>query len=147
MDRYRLCSSSLSTLLGITDPNDEDTDRDGMLDGYEYWFTEWDLDENRWTMNPLTDTDINADSDGDSFDCDGNGVIDSEELFTNLREYESRSYGKYSQINNIDSGVTLRTFAQDSIDALMQEQGMSNIELEISYTKISVPRMSNLVNV
>ena len=62
-----------------------------MLDGYEYWFTEWDLDENRWTMNTLTDTDINADSDEDSFDCDS-GVIDSEELFTNLREYESRSY-------------------------------------------------------
>ncbi len=118
----------LATLLGITDPNDQDTDRDGMLDGYEYWFTEWDLDENRWTMNPLTDTDINADSDNDSFDCDGDGVIDSEELFTNLREYESRSYGKFSQINNIDSGVTLRTFAQDSIDALMQEKGMSITE-------------------
>ncbi|MEL0268363.1 MAG: hypothetical protein VXA14_04570, partial [Euryarchaeota archaeon] len=36
----------LLALLGITDPNSDDTDRDGMSDGYEYWFTEWDLEDN-----------------------------------------------------------------------------------------------------
>ena len=118
----------LATLLGITDPNNPDTDLDGMLDGYEYWFTEWDLDANLWSMNPLTDTDVNADSDGDSYDCNGNGGIDDEERFTNLREYESRSHGKKSQINNIDAGVTLRTFGQDAIDAMMQEGGMTEGE-------------------
>nr|ADD93048.1 hypothetical protein [uncultured archaeon MedDCM-OCT-S05-C10] len=115
----------LATLLGITDPNDPDTDDDGMLDGYEYWFTEWDLDANIWSMNPLTGTDIDADSDEDSYDCNGNGGIDDEERFTNLREYESRSYGKFSEINNIDAGVTLRTFGEDALDAMMQEGGMT----------------------
>ena len=29
--------------MGITDPTIADTDDDGMIDGYEYWFTSWDL--------------------------------------------------------------------------------------------------------
>ena len=38
----------LSTIIGITDPTNNDTDSDQMIDGYEYWFTEWDLDGNQW---------------------------------------------------------------------------------------------------
>ena len=53
----------LSALLGISDPNDVDTDRDGMSDGYEYWFTQWNLEENIWEMNPLTGSDVYRDSD------------------------------------------------------------------------------------
>ena len=33
----------LQAIFGITDPKDPDTDRDGMSDGYEYWFSEWEL--------------------------------------------------------------------------------------------------------
>ena len=61
------------SIFGITDPNSQDTDRDGMSDGYEYWFTEWNLENNSWSMNPLTDYDVNIDSDQDSFDCNGDG--------------------------------------------------------------------------
>ena len=85
----------LSTLLGMSDPTNPDTDDDGMFDGFEYWFTEWDLEENRWSMNPLIDSDVNLDTDGDSFDCDGDGNISMDERFSNLREWESRTYGKY----------------------------------------------------
>ena len=34
----------------MTDPWDADSDDDGMSDGYEYWFTEWNLEENIWEI-------------------------------------------------------------------------------------------------
>ena len=70
----------LQAIFGITDPNNPDTDRDGMSDGYEYWFSEWNLEENSWTMNPLSDTDVDVDSDADSFDCNGDGEISDSEI-------------------------------------------------------------------
>ncbi len=115
----------LLALLGITDPNSDDTDRDGMSDGYEYWFTEWDLENNIWTMNPLTDTDINLDSDDDSFDCNGDGYISDSESFDNLAEYDARVYGKRSAIDTIPNGTGLVSYGQDTITAYMQEKGMS----------------------
>ena len=115
----------LLALLGITDPNSDDTDRDGMSDGYEYWFTEWDLEDNIWTMNPLTDTDINVDSDDDSFDCNGDGYISDSESFDNLAEYDARVYGKRSAIDTIPNGTGLVSYGQDTITAYMQERGMS----------------------
>ena len=52
----------ISVLQGMTDPTASDTDGDGMYDGFEYWFSSWDLDENRWSMNPLIDGDVYLDS-------------------------------------------------------------------------------------
>ena len=104
----------LVALLGITDPNSDDTDRDGMSDGYEYWFTEWDLEDNIWTMNPLTDTDIHVDSDEDSFDCNGDGYISDSESFDNLAEYDSRVYGKRSAIDTIPNGTGLVSYGLDT---------------------------------
>ena len=46
-----------------------------MIDGYEYWFTSWDLENNRWSMNPLIDSDQWLDSDMDSVDCNRDGNI------------------------------------------------------------------------
>ena len=115
----------LQALLGITDPNAEDTDRDGMSDGYEYWFTEWDLEANIWTMNALTDIDIHADSDEDSFDCNGDGYISDSESYDNLAEYDARVYGKRSAIDTIPNGTGLVSYGLDTITAYMQEQSMS----------------------
>ena len=92
----------ISTLMGITDPTISDTDDDGMIDGFEYWFTSWDLENNRWSMNPLIDSDQWLDSDMDSVDCDRDGNISLDEQFTNKREYESRVYGKYSDFQVLD---------------------------------------------
>ena len=100
--------------------------------GHETLVYRMHLDANLLSMNPSTDTDVNADSDEDSYDCNGNGGIDDEERFTNL-QYESRSHGKKSQINNIDAGVTLRTFGQDAIDAMMQEGGMTEEAVQSLY--------------
>jgi hypothetical protein len=118
----------LTTLMGITDPTQNDTDGDGMIDGFEYWFTEWDLQEGRWTMNPLTDTDKYTDSDSDSYDCDGNGIISLDEKFHNLAEYQSRIYGKEAERFSVPSEVVLINYAEDAIAAYSDEQGKSRAE-------------------
>ena len=51
----------IEVVLGMSDPTIPDTDGDGMYDGFEYWFTSWDLDQNRWSINPLIDGDVNLD--------------------------------------------------------------------------------------
>ena len=111
--------------MGITDPTLSDTDNDGMIDGFEYWFTSWDLENNRWSMNPLIDSDQWLDSDQDSVDCNRDGNISLDEQFTNKREYESRVYGKYSQ--RLSTGSGLIGFGDDAIDAYVEE-GSTELE-------------------
>ncbi|MDP6235394.1 MAG: hypothetical protein QF364_06090, partial [Candidatus Poseidoniaceae archaeon] len=118
-------NSILSTLLGMSDPTNPDTDDDGMYDGFEYWFTVWDLEENRWSMNPLIDSDVNLDTDGDSFDCDGDGNISIDDRFSNLREWESRTYGKYLERFSVPVSSGIIDFGEDAIQAYMEEQSLS----------------------
>ncbi len=115
----------LDAILGITDPNDVDTDRDGMGDGYEYWFTEWNLEDNHWTMNPLTDSDVEFDSDKDSYDCDGDGEISDSESFDNLAEYDSRWYGKRIEVGNMPNGSGPVSYGLDAVTALVEERALS----------------------
>ena len=56
----------LSTIIGITDPTNNDSDSDQMIDGYEYWFTDWDQDGKQWEMHPLTAADVDVDLDLES---------------------------------------------------------------------------------
>ena len=116
----------LQAIFGITDPKDTDTDRDGMSDGYEYWFSEWDLEENKWTMNPLTDSDVDIDSDDDSFDCNGDGEISDSESFDNLAEYDSRWYGKRLEVGNVPNGTSAVSYGEDAAKAFIEEDGLSN---------------------
>ena len=115
----------LQALFGISDPTSVDTDRDGMSDGYEYWFTEWNLEDNRWEMNLLTGTDINVDTDQDSFDCNGDGIISPSETFDNLAEFESRIYGKKLAIDSIPNGTGLVSYGADAVNAYIDEESMS----------------------
>ena len=47
------------------DPNNPDTDGDGLLDGVEMIFTKWNYEEETWTLNPLVPSDGYYDSDRD----------------------------------------------------------------------------------
>ncbi len=111
----------LAAIIGITDPKDQDTDRDGMSDGYEYWFSEWNLESNHWSMNPLTDTDVDFDSDDDSYDCNGDGEISDAESFDNLAEYDSRWYGKRLEVGNMPNGSGPVSYGDDAVSAMIEE--------------------------
>ena len=141
----------IEVLLGITDPTIPDTDGDGMYDGFEYWFTSWDLENNRWGINPLIDGDVNLDSDGDSFDCNGDGDIDANETFSNLREWESRTWGKYLTRNTVPANLGIIDFGEDAMLAYQEELGYSLIQAQnalyldfISKGQDSVDRMAKI---
>ncbi len=125
-------NSFISMLMGITDPTLPDTDDDGMYDGFEYWFAEWDLEENRWSMNPLIDNDVFLDSDNDSFDCDGDGNISTDERFSNLREWESRTWGKYLNRDSVPANVGIIDFGEDAINAYKEELGFSQYQAQLA---------------
>ena len=134
----------LKALFGVSDPTTEDTDRDGMSDGYEYWFTEWNLEDNRWEMNLLTDTDIFVDSDDDSYDCNGDGIITPSESFDNLAEFESRIYGKKLAIDSIPNGTGLVSYGADTVNAYMDEQSMSySLAMSQLYVTFSTKSISS----
>ena len=120
----------IEVVLGMTDPTIPDTDGDGMYDGFEYWFTSWDLDENRWSINPLIDGDVNLDSDQDSFDCNGDGEIDANETFSNLREWESRTWGKFLTRNTVPANLGIIDFGEDAMAAYQEELGFSALQAQ-----------------
>lgn len=120
----------IEVILGMTDPTISDTDGDGMDDGFEYWFTNWDLEENRWSMNPLIDGDVNLDTDEDSFDCNGDGTIDVNETFSNLREWESRTYGKYINRGTVPANLGIIDFGEDAMNAYIEEQGFNLVQAQ-----------------
>jgi len=123
-----------------------------MSDGYEYWFTEWNLEDNRWEMNLLTGTDISVDSDDDSYDCNGDGIISPSESFDNLAEFESRVYGKKLAIDSIPNGTGLVSYGADTINAYMDEESMSYSlalsQLYVTFSTKSIPSFekSGLIN-
>ncbi|MDA1167854.1 MAG: hypothetical protein O2866_03115, partial [archaeon] len=122
----------ISVLQGMTDPTSSDTDGDGMFDGFEYWFTSWDLDENRWSMNPLIDGDVYLDSDDDSYDCNGDGDISLDERFSNLREWESRTWGKYDRRDTVPLELGIIDFGEDAILAYQEELGYSGLQAQLA---------------
>ena len=75
---------------------------------------------------PSTDTDVDFDSDEDSFDCNGDGEISDSESFDNLAEFDSRWYGKRLEVGNVPNGTTPVSYGRDTVNALMEEEGLSN---------------------
>jgi len=68
--------TNLDEFLADTDPLDNDTDMDGMFDGWE----------DHWGLDPLRD-DSMWDFDNDTYDVDGEGNITDDERLTNIEEY------------------------------------------------------------
>ena len=126
----------LQSLMAITDPTSDDTDGDNMSDGFEYWFTEWNLNQNRWEMNPLLTGDQDRDSDGDTYDCDQNGIITSNEIYSNLEEYRAREYGKFELRDTLPGGLV--GYGDDAIRAMVDD-GMTQAQaLNALYTTFSL---------
>ena len=63
--------------LNGTDPRNNDTDGDGMPDGWEAFYG----------LNPNSDEDSSLDFDSDGYDSDGDGEISPDEKFTNYEEF------------------------------------------------------------
>ena len=63
--------------LNGTNPRDNDTDGDGMPDGWEGYYG----------LNPRSADDANWDNDFDGYDSDGDGEISPDEKFTNYEEF------------------------------------------------------------
>ena len=59
------------SLAGISDPNDADSDRDGMTDGWEYCYSIYGeflpVNAYRWSLNPLNPLDVSYDPDSDGW--------------------------------------------------------------------------------
>ena len=61
-------------LTGPTgDPNNVDTDGDGIIDGLELLFTAWNISAQTWTLNPVVAGD-------GTFDSDNDGLVDLQEF-------------------------------------------------------------------
>jgi len=70
-----------------TNPVKFDSDDDGLPDGWEFETATMNEIGER-NIDPLNETDAWEDPDRDSYDANRNGVIDPEELFSNLREFQ-----------------------------------------------------------
>jgi len=65
--------------LNNTIPNKNDTDEDGMWDGWEIYYN----------LNPLDDFDATVDNDMDGFDSNYNGTLEEDEEHNNLLEFKA----------------------------------------------------------
>lgn len=112
-----------------TDPNDNDTDDDLMLDGWEVHFD----------TNPLVnDSDENPDEDG--YDLDGNGTIFGSEELINLEEYYNGTNPKSNDTDNdsMPDGYEIfiglkANFKDDNLD--YDNDGLTNYQEYLNNTK------------
>ncbi len=74
--------TSLEEYSSDTHPDLNDTDGDGMWDGWEVWFG----------LNPLDPFDAGVDYDQDGHDANWNGILEAGELHTNLLEFQADTH-------------------------------------------------------
>ena len=74
--------TNIEEFLNNTSPNNNDTDDDGMLDGWEVYYG----------LNPLDDFDATVDNDEDGFDSNYNGTIEEDEEHNNILEFQADTH-------------------------------------------------------
>ena len=125
----------------MTDPTNPDTDDDGMYDGFEYWFTDWDFDQEPLGMNPLIDNGcepwIQMEIVTIAMEME---QLTENETFSNLREWESRTWGKYLNEVPFQPAVGIIDFGEDAMNAYMEETGMSLLQAKSAYRRFQSKR-------
>ena len=74
--------TNLEEFLNNTEPNNNDTDGDGMHDGWEVYYN----------LNPLDIYDSTVDNDEDGFDANYNGTLEEDEEHNNLLEFQADTH-------------------------------------------------------
>ena len=74
--------TNLEEFLNNTSPNNNDTDLDGMGDGWEVYYN----------LNPLDGYDATVDNDLDGFDENYNGTLEVEEEHNNILEFQADTH-------------------------------------------------------
>jgi len=74
--------TNIEEFLNNTSPNKNDTDGDGMFDGWEVYYG----------LNPLDDFDASVDNDEDGFDSNYNGTIEEDEEHNNILEFQADTH-------------------------------------------------------
>ena len=74
--------TNIEEFLNNTEPNNNDTDGDGMHDGWEVYYN----------LNPLDIYDSTVDNDEDGFDANYNGTLEEDEEHNNLLEFQADTH-------------------------------------------------------
>ena len=74
--------TNFEEFMNNTAPNNNDTDGDGMWDGWEVYYN----------MNPLDVYDSTVDNDEDGFDANYNGTLEEDEEHNNLLEFQADTH-------------------------------------------------------
>ena len=82
--------TNLEEYLNGTDPSNNDTDGDGLPDGWEGYYG----------LNPTSASDANEDFDGDGYDSNRDGFITQSEKFTNYEEFMNNTAPNSNDTDN-----------------------------------------------
>ena len=97
------------TLIGISDPTDADSDRDGMPDGWEFCYSLYaevlPVNAFRWSLNPINPLDVDYDPDADGWFDRMIGDNPAEQ-----GTWENREFSAYAPNQQISNGVTALYF-------------------------------------
>ena len=98
------------SLAGVSDPTDDDSDLDGMPDGWEFCYSVYGeflpVNDFRWSLNPINPLDVNYDPDSD-------GWFDREitDVPAPQGTWESRQFSEYELGGQIPQGVQSLLFS------------------------------------
>lgn len=107
-------SDNATSTGGETDPNNPDSDEDGMLDGWEVWVLDFNTSSYGWGNDPLilnpllNDSQVDSDVDRFEYEADPDGL-------TNIQEFLSKTWAFFADTDNDlirdgdEANITLRT--------------------------------------
>ena len=135
--------TNLEEYLNGTDPTNNDTDGDGMLDGWEAYYD----------LQPTDPSDADQDSDSDGYDSNRDGFVSSLEGYTNLEEFLNNTspdnndtdddgmwdgWEVYYGLNPLDAYDSTVDHDEDGFDSNY------NGTIAVSYTHLTLPTICSV---